>query len=63
MISKKLYIKPEVFRIFLDKSITLMMQSHPKPPPPRRPGGGKGIDKKGLDEPAFPSPFGDKPFS
>ncbi len=62
IISKKPYTKPEVIRIFLDKSITLMMQSHPIPPPPRR-SGGKGIDKKGLDEPAFKSPFGDKPFS
>jgi hypothetical protein len=62
MISKKQYTKPEILKIFLDKSVSLMMQSHPKPPPPRRPGG-KGIDNPGYDEPSFKSPFGDKPFS
>jgi len=59
MTLKKKYTKPEVIRILLDKTITLMMISHPKPPKPRNPGSGK----KGLDEPAFKSPFGDKPFS
>jgi hypothetical protein len=61
MASKRQYIKPEVIKISLDKTISLMMKSHPKPPPPR--GRGKGIDKKRHDEPAFKSPFGDKPFS
>ena len=62
MTTKRHYTKPEVIRVFLDKSITLMMKSHPKPPKPRRPGG-KGIDNPGYEEPAFKSPFGDKPFS
>ena len=61
MLSKRQYIKPEVRKILLDKSITLMMKSHPKPPKPRGPGG-KGIDNPGYDEPTFQSPFGDKPF-
>lgn len=61
MPSKRQYIKPEVVKIALDRSVSLMMKSHPKPPPPR--GRGKGIDSKGYDEPAFKSPFGDKPFS
>ena len=61
MTQKKRYIKPEIVRIELDKTIVLMqMTVGPPPNPPPR--GGKGIDKKGLDEPAFKSPFGDKPF-
>jgi hypothetical protein len=55
MVSKKIYIKPELKKIELDQSITLMMQSGPHDPPPV--GGGK----KGTNEP-FQSPFGDKPF-
>ena len=58
---KRQYIKPEVVKVTLDRSVSLMMKSHPKPPPPR--GRGKGIDNKGYDEPSFKSPFGDKPFS
>ena len=57
LISKKQYSKPVVFRVILDKSVTLMMQSVPPNPDPRGGGG-----KKGASEP-FPSPFGDKPFS
>jgi hypothetical protein len=56
MVGKKQYQKPEVIRIILDKSISLMMQSVPPNPDPR--GGGS----KGASEP-FQSPFGDKPFS
>jgi hypothetical protein len=62
MASKKQYIKPKVSKILLDKSIILMMKSHPKPPKPRG-SGKKGINNPGYDEPAFKSPFGDKPFS
>jgi len=62
MTIKRQYTKPKVIRVFLDKSVTLMMVSHPKPPKPRTPGG-KGINDPGYDEPAFKSPFGDKPFS
>ena len=53
---KKKYIRPEISRILLDKSINLMMQSAPMPPMPM--GGGS----KGTDGP-FTSPFDDKPFS
>jgi len=62
MPARKQYIKPEVTRVILDRSVTLMMKSHPFPPDPRGRGGGKGLDNKGYDEPAFKSPFGDKPF-
>jgi len=55
----KQYIKPKITRIALDNTISLVMMTDiPPNPPPRRPGG-----KKGLDEPPFRSPFGDKPFA
>ena len=57
MIPRKRYIKPEINRIELDNSISLVMMSAPHDPPPGR-GGVKG---KGTDTP-FQSPFGDKPF-
>jgi hypothetical protein len=57
VIYKKQYIKPEIIKIDLDYSISLvMMTTMPPNPPPR--GGGKG---KGSEDP-FRSPFGDKPF-
>lgn len=52
---KKRYIKPEVAKIELDQSISLMMQSAPHDPPPLG-------SSKGKDDP-FASPFGNKPFS
>ena len=56
MIPKKRYIKPEISRIELDNSISLvMMTTPPHDPPPR------GGTKNGNDTP-FQSPFGDKPF-
>jgi hypothetical protein len=56
-VNKKKYIKPEIVKIDLDYSISLvMMTTPPVDPPPRS--GGKG---KGSDDP-FKSPFGDKPF-
>ena len=58
---KKQYTKPEIVRIALDNTISLVMMTDTPPNPPPR-GGKKGIDKKGLDEPPFKSPFGDKPF-
>lgn len=61
MNQKKSYIKPEIVRIPLDNSISLVMMTEIPPNPPPR-GGSKGLDSKGLDEPAFKSPFGDKPF-
>ena len=64
MISKKPYIKPEVTRVALDQSIVLMQVSNPDPrsAPGSPPAKGTVLDSKGLDEPAFQSPFGDKPF-
>jgi len=55
-ISKRKYIKPEVSRIILDSSISLVMMSGPIDPPPPPIGGSKK-----SSEP-FQSPFGDKPF-
>ena len=54
--SKKLYIKPEVTRVALDNSISLVMMTDTPPNPPPRGGGSKGTDSP------FQSPFGDKPF-
>lgn len=62
-IHRKKYTKPEIIKIALDNTISLVMMTDiPPNPPPRGGGGGKGIKKRGLDEPAFKSPFGDKPF-
>ena len=52
--SKKTYCKPEVFRIILDNSISLVMMTVINPPP------------RGGESPApapFASPVGDKPFA
>jgi hypothetical protein len=57
--TKKIYIKPSVTLIYLDKSVSLMMQSNTDPW--ETTGGNKG-SKKGTDDP-FASPFGDKPFN
>ncbi|NSW95809.1 MAG: hypothetical protein HPY62_13960 [Bacteroidales bacterium] len=61
MNQKRSYKKPEISRVELDNTISLVMMTEIPPNPPPRPRG-KGIDKKGLDEPHFQSPFGDKPF-
>ena len=54
MIGKKNYTKPEIKRVVIDNSISLvMMTSIPPNPTPRG-------DKKGSDP--FSSPFDDKPF-
>jgi hypothetical protein len=55
---RKIYTKPIVTRIEIDKSISLVMMSAPSNPPPRG-GGSKGNN----DSQPFQSPFGDKPFS
>jgi hypothetical protein len=55
MTIKKLYIKPEIIKVDLDFSISLVMMTVMPPNPPPR-GGGKGNDTP------FQSPFGDKPF-
>ena len=52
---KKQYIKPEIMRISLDNSISLVMMTDVPPNPDPR-GGSKGGDTP------FQSPFGDKPF-
>jgi hypothetical protein len=57
MTVKKEYTKPEITRIILDKSISLVMMTTPPINPPGPRGGGS----KGSDQP-FQSPFGDKPF-
>jgi hypothetical protein len=56
ILSKKPYSKPEVSRVALDNSISLVMMTDipPNPDP-------QGSSKKGNDTP-FQSPFGDKPF-
>jgi hypothetical protein len=59
ILSKKSYNKPEITRVILDNSISLVMMTEGVPNPD--PGGGRGGGKKGTDDP-FQSPFGDKPF-
>jgi hypothetical protein len=54
----KSYYKPEVTRIILDNSISLVMMTTTPGNPPGPRGGGS----KGADDP-FKSPFGEKPFS
>ena len=56
MSSKKIYSKPEITRIVLDNSISLVMMTRRVPNPPPRPRGGKGTNN------SFQSPFEDKPF-
>jgi hypothetical protein len=57
MTHKKQYIKPEIIKIALDNTISLVMMTDTPPNPPPR-GGGKG----GNDNDPFKSPFGNKPF-
>jgi hypothetical protein len=54
---KKVYRKPEILKIDLDFSISLLMESAPTNPPPR------GGSKSNNNDTPFQSPFGDKPFS
>ena len=53
---KKPYNTPQVIRVTLDQSITLMMKSLVMPPMPRS-------GSKGTTDTPFSSPFDDKPFS
>lgn len=55
------YSKPEVTRIILDNSISLVMMTVGPPNPPPRPGK-PSPGTKGTDSP-FVSPFDDKPFA
>jgi len=57
MSSGKVYIKPMVFKVTLDNTISLVMMTTTPPNPPPRSGGSKGTDSP------FDSPFDDKPFS
>jgi hypothetical protein len=57
ILSKKSYCKPEVSRVVLDYSISLVMMTDIPPNPDPR-----GGSRKSNDSP-FESPFGDKPFS
>jgi hypothetical protein len=59
ILSRKSYKKPEITRIFVDNSITLVMMTIIPPDPPPR---GKINKYQGVDNP-FKSPFGDKPFA
>jgi len=55
---KKLYIKPEIEKIFLDNTISLqMLSTDPPVPPDKRPPTGQSPGAE-----PFASPFGDKPF-
>ncbi len=56
MISKKKYTKPEICRLDLDNTISLVMMSGPGDPPPL------GSSKKPQNNQPFQSPFGNKPF-
>jgi hypothetical protein len=54
---KEVYTRPEIHRVILDNSISLVMMTDiPPNPPPRE------NYRKGNDSP-FESPFGDKPFA
>jgi hypothetical protein len=55
---RKHYIRPNIDKIDLDSSISLVMMSGGPEPPPRPTGGGKGM----TPDP-FASPFSNKPFS
>ena len=55
MVPKKQYIKPELKRVYVDNSISIVMMTTIPPNPPPRGGGNKGSEP-------FQSPFGDKPF-
>lgn len=58
MAKRKSYIKPQIIKIELDRSINLMLLSAPGNPMMMP----KGDGRKGTDSP-FTSPFDDKPFS
>jgi len=53
---RKTYIPPEITRVGIDNSISLVMMTDMPPNPPPRGGGSKGTESP------FQSPFGDKPF-
>lgn len=58
-INKKHYIKPVLTKVAVDISLVLMAPSNPN----QHHGHTAGSNNKGVDEPVFNSPFGDKPFN
>ncbi|MRR22289.1 hypothetical protein EG830_04840 [bacterium] len=56
---KRRYVRPEVIRIELDNSISLVMMTAAPPHPPPR---GRRSGNSQPDSP-FSSPFSDKPFN
>ena len=56
MIQPKKYIKPKVYKVELDNSISLVMMTGPNPDPRDETG-----DSKSAPDP-FASPFNEKPF-
>lgn len=57
MALKKRYLRPEIIKLSIDNSISLVMMTHVPPNPHPR-----GSGNKGTDTP-FSNPFDDKPFS
>jgi hypothetical protein len=57
--SKKQYRKPEILRVSLDNSISLVMMSAPGDPKTPPPWGGSSPDK---NKDPFASPFDSKPL-
>jgi len=57
-VKKRRYVRPEVIRIELDNSISLVMMTAAPPHPPPR-------GRSGTSQPdsPFSSPFSDKPFN
>lgn len=60
-INKTSYKKPEVTKVAVDISLVLMAPSNPNHHHGHVPA--SGSNNKGMDEPSFNSPFGDKPFN
>lgn len=55
---KRKYVRPEVIRIELDNSISLVMMTTAPPHPP-----GRGRTGNSQPDSPFSSPFSDKPFN
>jgi hypothetical protein len=60
---KKVYIKPEIKRMELDRTISMLMMSPPKSDfPERQDGAQPGTGNPRSSDP-FASPFNNKPFN
>lgn len=55
---KKAYKKPQISKVELDYTISLLMESAPTNPGPRG-----GTNNGNKEAQPFQSPFGDKPFN